>query len=106
MIINSTNKLSKYITSSSLREIIRKLEYKSKWYGRTYLKINSYYPSSQRCNLCGKINKEVKDLNVRKWQCPECGIEHDRDINASLNILEKGLELYIYKKYKVLKVIS
>ena len=106
MITNSTNKLSKYITSSSLSEIIRKLEYKSKWYGRTYLKVNTYYPSSQRCNVCGRINKEVKDLNIRKWKCKECGTEHDRDINASLNILEKGIELIINKEYKVLRVIN
>ena len=106
MIISSINKLSKYITSSSLSEIIRKLEYKSKWYGRTYLKVNTYYPSSQRCNVCGRINKEIKDLNIRKWKCNECGVEHDRDINASLNILEKGIELIINKEYKVLRVIS
>ena len=106
MITNSPNKLSKYITSSSLSEIIRKLEYKSKWYGRTYLKVNTYYPSSQRCNVCGRINKEVKDLNIRKWKCKECGTEHDRDINASLNILEKGIELIINKEYKVLRVIN
>ena len=106
MITNSPNKLSKYITSSSLSEIIRKLEYKSKWYGRTYLKVNTYYPSSQRCNVCGRINKEVKDLNIRNWKCNECGAEHDRDINASLNILEKGIELIINKEYKVLRVIN
>ena len=106
MIESSTNKLSKYLTSSSLSEIVRKLEYKSKWYGRIYLKVNMYYPSSQRCNLCGSINKEVKDLNVRYWKCPECGTNHDRDINASLNIIEKGLELIINKKYNVLRVID
>ena len=106
MIESSTNKLSKYLTSSSLSEIVRKLEYKSKWYGRMYLKVNTYYPSSQRCNLCGNINKEVKDLNVRYWCCPECGTKHDRDINASLNILEKGLELIINRKYNVLRVID
>ena len=106
MIQSSANKLSKYITSSSLREIIRKLEYKSKWYGRTYLQVNSYYPSSQRCNLCGSINKEVKDLRIRNWKCKECGMNHDRDINASLNILEKGIEIITSKEYKVIKVIS
>ena len=100
MIECSTNKLSKYIASSSLSEIIRKLEYKSKWFGRTYIKVDTYYPSSQRCNLCGSINKKVKDLSVRKWKCDECGTNHDRDYNASLNILEKGIELYIKKEYK------
>ena len=106
MIESSTNKLSKYIASTSLSEIVRKLEYKSKWYGRVYLKVNTYYPSSQRCNLCGNINKEVKDLNLRYWKCNECGTNHDRDINASLNILEKGLELIINRKYNVLRVID
>ena len=100
MIINSTNKLSKYIASSSLSEITRKLEYKSKWFGREYIKVNTYYPSSQRCSCCGKINKEVKDISIRKWKCDKCGIEHDRDYNASLNILEKGIELYIKREYK------
>ena len=106
MIEKSTHKLSKYITSSSLSEIVRKLEYKSKWYKREYIKINTYYPSSQRCNLCGRINKEVKDISIRKWKCPECGMEHDRDINASLNILEKGLEIIIRKEYKVIREIN
>ena len=62
---NTKNKLSKYLTSSSLSEIVRKLEYKSKWYGRMYLKANTYYPSSQRCNLCGRINKRSQRFKCK-----------------------------------------
>ena len=55
-------------------------------------KANMYYPSSQRYNLRGRINKKVEDLNVKYWKYSECGINHNRDLNASLNILEKGLK--------------
>lgn len=99
MIEKSKNKLSKYLSDSSLSEIIRQLEYKCKWRNKKLIKIPQYYASSQLCNNCGNKNEEVKNLNIRKWICSKCNCENDRDINASLNILEKGLEIYLKEQY-------
>ena len=59
------------------------------------IEINRYYPSSQICSNCGYKNKKVKDLSIRKWKCEKCGYEHDRDYNASLNIMFEGLKKYM-----------
>ena len=94
MVETSKKTLRKHILHSSLSEIIRQLTYKAKWSGKKLVQIDEYYPSSQECNHCGYINKEVKDLSVRSWECPKCGNMLDRDINASINILFKGVEKY------------
>lgn len=79
------------ITDASFGELIRQLEYKSTWYGRTLIKIDTFYPSSQLCHVCGYQFKEAKDLSIRNWTCPNCHTLHDRDINAAKNILQEGL---------------
>jgi len=86
------HKLAKSISDVSWGEFVRQLEYKCHWYGKTLVKIPTFFASSQTCHKCGFQNVAVKDLSVRKWICPNCGAEHDRDINAAINILNKGLE--------------
>ena len=83
--------LAKAISDVSWYELTRQLEYKAKWNGRKYIKIDTFYASSQICSVCGNQNPDTKDLSVRTWICPKCGAEHDRDINAAKNILTEGL---------------
>jgi putative transposase len=82
--------LAKAISDVGWSEFIRQLEYKAQWYGRTIVKIDKWYPSSKRCFDCGHLLDSLP-LDVRSWACPECGVVHDRDINAAQNILAAGL---------------
>ena len=72
------HKVAKHLKNIPIREFIRVLKYKSNWLGKRLIEINKYYPSS-----------------VRKWACPKCGMIHDRDINASINIMFEGLKIYM-----------
>ena len=85
--------LTKSISDVSWGEFVRQLEYKCEWYGKTFVKIPTFFASSQMCHVCGFQNIVVKDLAVRSWVCPNCGANHDRDINAAMNILNKGIEM-------------
>ncbi|GAB3481947.1 hypothetical protein GCM10027398_38590 [Azotobacter salinestris] len=83
-------KLSKAIADAGWGELVRQLEYKGGWAGRQIVQIDRWYPSSKRCSCCGHTLERLP-LDVRRWSCPECGTEHDRDVNAAINIKAAGL---------------
>ncbi|GET38077.1 RNA-guided endonuclease InsQ/TnpB family protein [Microseira wollei] len=82
------------ISDASWGELVRQLEYKCDWYGRTLVKIDRWFPSSKRCGKCGHIVEKLP-LDIREWDCPQCGTHHDRDINAAKNILAAGLAVSV-----------
>ncbi|WP_232427654.1 RNA-guided endonuclease InsQ/TnpB family protein [Burkholderia ubonensis] len=83
-------RLAKSISDAGWSEFVRQLTYKAKWYGRTLIGIDRWYPSSKRCADCGHTVASLP-LKVRAWDCPGCGMTHDRDINAARNVLAAGL---------------
>ena len=86
------HKLAKSISDVSWSEFGRQLEYKANWYGRIIVKVPKFYPSSKICSSCGNVKKELP-LSERTYHCECCGLEIDRDYNASINILRKGLKI-------------
>ncbi len=85
--------LAKAISDVGWSEFVSQLEYKAAWYGRTLVKIDKWYPSSKRCFDCGHVLDSLT-LDTRVWTCPECGVVHDRDLNAARNIHAVGLTVF------------
>ena len=75
----------------SLYKLVQMIKYKSKWYAKTFIQINRFYPSSQICSECG-YQKHDLTIDIREWTCPSCKTKHDRDVNAAKNILKKALQ--------------
>ena len=95
----------KSASDASLSMLVSQISYKSNWYGRTFHKIDRFYPSSKTCSCCG--TKSSFGLAIREWTCYNCNMKHDRDLNASINILKKGLQdLYDYTSAELIEVVS
>lgn len=86
------HKLAKSIQDASFSSFCNMIDYKAKWYGRTYIKVGRFYPSSKLCHCCGYKNTTLT-LADREWECPNCHTLLDRDKNAAVNILEEGLKI-------------
>lgn len=85
------HKLARAIQNCGWNQLFTFLEYKAKEEGKIFHKIDRFYASSQTCHNCGVIHPEVKDLKIRRWICSDCGTVNDRDINAAINIKNRGI---------------
>jgi len=86
------HKLAESISEMNFGEFSQMLKYKARWYNRKIVFVDRYYPSSMTCSCCGFKYKDLT-LNEREWTCPQCNTQHDRDINAAVNILNEGLKM-------------
>jgi len=83
-------RLSKSISDSGWSKFLTYLKYKADWYGRTFIQVGRFFPSSKLCHRCRYKNEDLA-LNDRMWCCPACGETHNRDVNASKNLYFVGL---------------
>jgi putative transposase len=90
--MEKNRRLARAVADASMSEMIRQLQYKCAWYGRAFVKVSRWYPSSKMCSCCGHVLEELP-LSVRAWTCPVCGASHDRDLNAAVNIAREGARL-------------
>ncbi len=86
-------KFGKSVADNSFGRFREFLDYKLYFRGKKLIIIDKWFASSQLCSSCGYKNTEVKDISIRKWKCPSCGTEHDRDINAAINLHEEGKKI-------------
>ncbi|MFD5652091.1 RNA-guided endonuclease InsQ/TnpB family protein [Streptomyces sp. NPDC127039] len=86
-------KLNRAIVDASWGELLRQLRYKCEWYGRTLVIVDRFFPSTRRCSACHCKGPRL-DVSVREWTCIECGVPHDRDVNAAVNLRDEGVRLY------------
>ena len=87
-------KLSKAISDAGWSEITRQLDYKARWYGRTFVQLDRWFPGSKTCSKC-EHKVDSLPLKIRQWDCPKCKAHHDRDVNAAMNHLAAGLAVLV-----------
>ena len=92
--MSQNHKLAKWVLDASFNKVCEMLKRKAKLLGKYYYQVDTYYPSSKTCSSCGAKTDITIDLNIRNWECEVCGTHHDRDINASINIMFEGLKLH------------
>lgn len=80
-----------------LYKLIAMIKYKAQWYGKKFIQIDRFYPSTKKCNKCGYKNNNIT-LDIRQWTCPNCGTQHQRDKNAAKNILNEGTRIINHTK--------
>ena len=88
----SKRAMNRSILRNGWSGFVDKLAYKAQWYGRTFVQVDRFYPSSRLCHGCGHKYDELR-LSEREWVCESCGASHDRDVNAAMNILDEALRL-------------
>jgi putative transposase len=103
--IMKNHNLAQAMSDVSLGTFYSMLEYKCEWNDKQFVKIDRFFPSSKMCSNCGWINQDLT-LNIREWTCPSCGETHDRDFNASKNILKQGLKIITENDSKILSVLG
>ncbi len=99
--IMKNHKLAQAMSDVSLGMFYSMLEYKAEWNDKQFVKIGRFFPSSKMCSKCDWINQDL-NLSIREWICPSCGEYHDRDLNASKNILKQGLKIITESDSKIL----
>ena len=90
--MSQNHHLAKLVQDASFYRICHKLQEKCEMNGKYYYQVDTYYPSSKTCSVCGEKTKITDNLGVREWECERCRTHHDRDINASINILFEVLK--------------
>ena len=90
--MTKNHKLAKAIQDASFGTLISMLKYKAAWHNRKIIEVGRFYPSSKLCSCCG-YRMSYMGLDIRNWICPICGVQHDRDINAAINIKNEGLRI-------------
>ena len=85
-------KWSTKLQKIGLYKLLKMINYKCEWYGKDFVQVDRFYPSSKKCHVCGYKKKDL-ELSTREWVCPECHTHHNRDVNAAINILNEGLRI-------------
>ena len=92
--MKQNHKLAYSIADVRWSQLLNFIQYKCLWYGKEFRQVDRFYASSKICSCCGTVHKDiVNSLSVREWTCPDCGVHHDRDVNAAKNILIQALSV-------------